>query len=135
MTDPGSSISRRCREVAAGLALARVAIGVLALSRPHAAAAPWVGSEHARLPELELVSQAAGGRDLALGLSALLSFLTGRSMRASLAAGALADAIDATVTVAHAGTLPRSATAVKIAAGGAAITALLLLPFVGARRG
>lgn len=102
------------RSAALVVATGRVALGVIALLRPSVPARPWVGAELAAGPAGQVFGRALGGRDLALGLGALLalrrpdsSAVAGRFAAGWVAGGALADGADVLATVAAWPALPR----------------------------
>jgi hypothetical protein len=123
------------RRGAVALALGRTAIGVAALASPALIARPWVGE--ASGPAARVLGRALGGRDLALGLGALAALQRvplprvplprvppGPAGRAGawVGAGALADSLDALVTVAAWDELPPAGRwLVAMSAGGAAV--------------
>ena len=114
------------RYAATAVAAGRVVLGVVALVRPTVPARPWVGAAAADLPASRVLGRALGARDLALGLGALAATARKRSAGpwqagAWFAAGALADALDATVTLAAWRGLPRTRWLIVAAAGGAAV--------------
>lgn len=113
------------RQAVTAVAAGRVALGVVALVRPSVPARPWVGAA-ADLPASRVLGRALGARDLALGLGALAA--TARKPSAGpwqagawFAAGALADALDAAVTLAAWQRLPRTRWLIVASAGGAAV--------------
>lgn len=132
------------RRGAAAVAAARVAIGVAALVWPAVPSRPWVGAgtgdgngDGAGAGSAELASRvfgrALGGRDLGLGLGALVAL--GRLSREGngepeaesasvwVAAGALADALDVATTLVAWRDLPRVTRWLVIgSAAGAAVT-------------
>ena len=95
------------RLVAIGLAAARALIGVGALVRPGLPAAAWVGRKDASRPAVQLFARTLGGRDLALGLGALLALRKGAPARGWIEAGALADVGDTAATLLAFSALPR----------------------------
>lgn len=111
--------------IAMAVAAGRVALGLTALALPAVPARPWVGATAAD-PGAALLARALGARDVALGTGALAA-LRGRpglaeSAWAWVAMGALADALDSTVTIAAWHRLPRAGRwLVSAAAGGAAV--------------
>ena len=110
---------------AAAVAAGRVALGLTALTRPEIPARPWIGPAAAD-PGARLLARALGARDIALGAGALISLAArdddGQAARAWVAMGALADALDASITAAAWGGLPRGGRGlVAAAAGGAAV--------------
>lgn len=105
-------------DVARGAALVvatgRVALGVTALLRPSLPARPWVGAALAAGPAGQVFGRALGGRDLGLGLGALLALRRADSSTAAgwiaagwVAGGALADGADVLATIASWPALPR----------------------------
>ena len=96
-----------------------------ALVAPAVVARPWIGEE-ATQPGAAVFGRALGGRDLALGLGALLARSDRKSLRGWVAAAFLADMIDAAVTGADFGNLPRQGRLVVLAAacGAAALGAI-----------
>ena len=100
----------RLRRGATAVAAARVAIGVLALARPGVPSRPWVGvgAGTAGLAA-RVLGRALGGRDLGLGLGALVTLAQADAESSSVwvAAGALCDALDVATTLAAWRELPR----------------------------
>lgn len=89
---------RVLRGAAVGLATGRAVLGVAAIAAPGLPARPWVG-RHSTLPTAHVLARALGARDLVLGVGALRALATpGESMAPWLAAGGLADAVDAAAT-------------------------------------
>ena len=87
------------RRGATAVAAARVAIGVLALARPGVPSRPWVGvgagtDEGTAGLAARVLGRALGGRDLGLGLGALVTLAQEDAESSSVwvAAGALCDA-------------------------------------------
>jgi hypothetical protein len=121
-----------------GIALGagRVAIGVVALVRPDLMARAWVGAVQAAGPAGVVLGRAAGGRDIALGVGALLasSRRNGRGLLGWTVAGSFCDAVDVAATVASWHELPPRG---RCAVAGAASSGALLgaLTVVLARRG
>jgi len=113
------------RRGATAVAVGRVALGVTALAWPSVPARPWVGAA-ADDVAARVFGRALGGRDLALGLGALVALqgpaAQAGSARAWLAAGALSDALDVVATVSSWPELPRvTRWLVAASAGGAAL--------------
>lgn len=106
----------QARAVATAVAAARVAIGVGALVAPELLLRPWAGSGERGE---RLLARAIGGRDLALGLGALLAMRHDSAVRGWVEAGGLADAVDAAVTAASWSSLPRRGRWVVLGAAGA----------------
>jgi hypothetical protein len=138
-TDLRSQDARKAqlRRGAAAVAAARVAIGLAALVWPAVPTRPWVGTgtgtgtgEAAGAGSAELASRvfgrALGGRDLGLGLGALLALgrLSGEAEAEAasgwVAAGALADALDVATTLASWRELPRASRWLVIGSAAAA---------------
>ncbi len=108
------------------VAAGRVALGIVALSRPSVPARPWVG-DGADDVAAQVFGRALGARDLALGLGALAALRNtpGGPGPASawVAAGALSDALDVAASLAAWRELPRAGRwLVVVSAGGAALT-------------
>lgn len=109
------------RQGARAVAAGRVALGLTALAWPAVVARPWVGPAGGVTGRV--FGRALGGRDLALGLGALVA-LERQSDEASawVAAGALSDALDVAASLASWRELPRLTRWLVLAsAGGAAI--------------
>jgi hypothetical protein len=116
-TDVPVLLRQGARAVAAG----RVALGLTALAWPRVVARPWVGSADSVTGRV--FGRALGGRDLALGLGAVVA-LESNSDDASgwVAAGALCDALDVAASLASWRELPRFTRWLVLAsAGGAAV--------------
>jgi hypothetical protein len=113
------------RYAATAAAVARVAVGVAALTWPAVPARPWVGASADELTA-EVLGRALGARDLALGLGTLAAIRKAPPgpwpAGALYAAGALSDALDAAITVAAWPRLPKTTRwLVAAASAGAAI--------------
>jgi hypothetical protein len=121
-----------------GMALGagRVTIGVVALVRPDLMARAWVGAAQAAGPAGAVLGRAAGGRDIALGVGALLasSRRDGRGLMGWTVAGSFCDAVDVAATVVSWRDLPPLG---RYAVAGAAGSGVLLgaLTVVLGRRG
>lgn len=103
-----SAIDRSlARRAALGLALARALLGLSALAAPGLVGRPWIGQVDAERPGTRLFGRSLGGRDLALGLGALLAARHEAPLRGWIEAGALADVADAGATLIAFRTLPR----------------------------
>lgn len=111
------------RRVALAVAAGRVALGVVAVLAPGVPLVPWVGPDAAGDPSARLLARALGGRDVALGLGALLAWRRGRPMRGWVEAAVLADAVDTAATLGAFGRLPRPGRLVVLAAAGGAAAA------------
>ena len=113
------------RRTAGAVAAGRVALGVAALTWPAVPARPWVGASADDLAA-RVFGRALGGRDLALGLGALMALQRPAGepgpARAWLAAGALSDALDLVASACSWRELPRHGRwLVTASAGGAAL--------------
>jgi len=137
MARPGTSCSLTlpiCRPLARRLALSlagiRAVLGVSALVAPTLVGRPWIG-EDASQSGTRLFGRALGGRDLALGLGALLAARHEVPIRGWVEAGALSDACDTGATLLAFGHLPHRtrllvlATCLGAALAGAALAPLL----------
>lgn len=121
------------RLLALGVAGARVALGVVALTRPELPARLWVADDDARRLAVQLLARALGGRDAALGAGAVVALVTGQSARSWVVAGALADTGDVVGTLAAWSHLPPVRRRVVVAvAGGAAVVGVLTAPLLAA---
>jgi len=114
-------LQRGARAVAAG----RVALGLAALAWPSVPARPWVGAAADDLAA-RVFGRALGGRDIALGLGALMALQRPAAEPGSacawVAAGALSDALDVVASLSSWRELPRrSRWLVAVSAGGAAL--------------
>jgi len=100
--------SRRRLALVAARTLAglRCLIGLGALARPSAVAAPWVGGDAAKASGGEVLGRALGGRDLALGALVLMSRSDAELARSS-ALGAFADSVDLAATLVAYRRLPK----------------------------
>ena len=120
-------LSRRC---AACLAAGRVALGVVAVLRPELPARPWVGTTEAGGAAGRVLGRALGGRDISLGLGALLALrqdrAPGPAAASWVAGGALADGVDVLATIVSWRALPPGGrVAITAVAGSAAILGTL----------
>ncbi len=124
MTDRFSPTT--ARNAARALAVGRAALGVVAVVAPEVVARPWVGSA-ATSSATGVFGRGLGGRDLALGLGALLAMSHDQPARGWLEGGALADLTDMLATLIHFKALPaRSRWAIlAAAAAGSGIGAVL----------
>lgn len=132
MPAPLSSLRARGRTVALALAAARCALGVLAITAPEFAARPWVGrAVGGSGPGRRVLARALGGRDLALGLGALLAARSGAPVRGWVEAGVLSDSGDALATAASFGALPPFGRLLVLgASAGAALAGAAVAPSV-----
>jgi hypothetical protein len=116
-----SACDKAARSAAWVLGAARSGLGLVALAAPQSVARPWVGEDAGTLGA-KVLGRALGGRDIALGLGAMASLARDEPPLYWLAAGALADLVDSTVTAASFAGLPKFGRWVVLAsAGGAAI--------------
>lgn len=111
--------------LATGIAWARAGLGTVALVAPGVVARPWIGQE-ADDPGSAVLGRALAGRDLALALGLILADRHDQRIRGWVEAAALADLVDAGITLVAFRNLPRGGrVAVLAAAGGAAVVGLL----------
>jgi hypothetical protein len=87
------------RTLVRGLAVGRILFGSAMVVRPEAAARGWIGRRAASYGGTQVVTQACGARDLALGAGALWTLASGRDARDWVVAGAFADLADLTATL------------------------------------
>jgi hypothetical protein len=115
----------QARQLGRLVAMGRVGLGVLAVTVPQVPLRPWVGDRKDD-PTARLLARALGGRDLALGLGAVLAMRSDGPARGWIEGGGLADAGDALFTVLSWGQLPRAGRwAVLAAATGGVVAARL----------
>lgn len=116
------------RQLARSFGLTRIAVGGAMTLLPGRASRVWLGAEAAR-PATQVVVRALGVRDLLLGVGLWRAANGGRSTKAWLAYGAVADATDGLAGLAGWRALPRSGRRVLVgmaavaAAAGAALSA------------
>lgn len=117
----------QARRVAAAVAWARIGLGATALVAPTVPLRPWVGRNVAWRPQAKLLARSLGGRDLALGLGAVLALRKDAPVRGWVEAAALGDAGDVLATLAAFGSLPKLGrlAVVASAAGAAALGGLV----------
>lgn len=128
MAAPWTLPRRRARTLALAIAALRCGLGLGAMLAPDAAARPWVGSAGAG-PGRQVLARALGGRDVALGLGALLAARGDGRLRGWVEAGALADAGDVVATATAYRHLPRAGRVLVLAAaGGAALLGAMASP-------
>lgn len=121
------ALARRGGLVLAGL---RAGLGVVALVTPGVVGRPWIGDD-ADGDGARVFARALGGRDLALGLGALLAARHGGPVRGWIEAGALADLADTGATLTAFTRLPRkSRYAILALTLGAVLAGGLLAPLV-----
>jgi hypothetical protein len=119
------------RQLAAGLAWGRIALGATAVLAPAVPLRPWVGREIAWRPRAKLLARALGARDLALGIGVVLALRHDAPVRGWVEGGGMADAGDVLATLIAFGSLPRlGRLAVLAAAGGAVALARVAAPAV-----
>lgn len=114
------------RNIALSLAVGRVGLGLVAVVVPQAPLRIWLGSRGDD-ERTRLLGRGLGARDLALGLGAILAMRHREAARGWIEGGALADAMDAGVTVAGFRALPPVGRWVVLAAAasGAAVGAFV----------
>ncbi|MGH9129538.1 MAG: hypothetical protein ACRDY2_11395 [Acidimicrobiales bacterium] len=117
-----ASGSNPVRIASCGLASARVGFGVVGMLAPRLLARGWVGDDTAAGPAKAL-ARALGGRDLALGLGAVLAISHQAPARGWMEAGGLADAGDVAATLACWRVLPRRGRWAVVALAGASLIA------------
>jgi len=108
-------LGMQLRRGATAVAAARVAIGALALARPDVPSRPWTGvgtsaDDGKAGLAARVLGRALGGRDIALGLGALVALSQEDGDNAAavwVASGALCDALDVASTLASWRELPR----------------------------
>jgi len=86
------------RAVAKAVAIGRIALGVSYIAAPGLALRAWPGRRPSKDDDgalLELLARSTGGRDVALGVGALLALSHDAPVRGWLEAGMLADVADA----------------------------------------
>jgi peptide-methionine (R)-S-oxide reductase len=109
------------RQIAWGLGLGRVGIGLAILAAPERVARGWVGDDGGRT-SVRVMIRGLGGRDLALGAGLVAALRTGDPVGRWLWAGVAADGADMAGTLAARDALPATARAGILAlAGGAAV--------------
>ena len=119
------------RQLAAGLAWARIGLGATAILAPSVPLRPWVGRDVAWSPRVKLLARALGARDLALGVGVVVALRHDTPVRGWVEGGGLADAGDVLATVVAFGSLPKlGRLAVLASATGAAVIARLVAPSV-----
>jgi hypothetical protein len=124
------------REVATAVAVGRIGLGVSYLLAPGGALRVWPGLPAAGrdgdAAVARLLARSTGGRDVALGVGALLALRHDAPVRGWLEAGMLADATDAAAIVIGLRHLPRAkAVLMLVAALGTAAAGRRLATTVG----
>lgn len=118
------------RRLALGVAGLRAVLGVAAIAAPGLAGKPWIGEDAGR-PGTKVFGRSMGGRDLALGLGALLAARHEVPLRGWVEAGALADVTDAGGTLLAYRKLPKGTRGLILAVTvGAVLAGGLLAPLV-----
>jgi hypothetical protein len=107
------------RDAALALARGRMAFGLAALLAPGLSSRFMFG-RHADTPGTRVFARMLGGRDLAIGLGAVIALDRGAPVRGWLEAGALADGVDAATALAARDELSSRIVAGTVAVGGAA---------------
>jgi hypothetical protein len=108
------------RNLVRGLALGRVAVGVLMLLKPEEATRAWIGRRAASYSGTQTAVRAFGARDLSLGAGTLAALMARQDARDWVAAGAFADLADFTAT-ATADDIPLGGRVLVLGMAGAAI--------------
>jgi hypothetical protein len=103
--------------LAAGLGAGRALFGVALLAMPARFTRVWVGADDA---PTTVLMRCVAGRDIALGLGQAVAAVRGNDTARWVAAGILADATDAAVTVAAGDRIPRNGRLATAAIGGGA---------------
>ena len=121
------------KQLAMGLALARIGIGSVGCLAPGFLMQTWTGMDR-RSKQVRAVGLAVAARDLALGLGMLQAIRSGRNTAVWMRCSALADAADFLATVRAFGELPRGRREIIVlAAAGSAGTAWWLAKEATAR--
>lgn len=114
------------RDIAVGIARARIALGAAALLAPGLASRLMFGREGSR-PGTRLLARMVGGRDIALGLGVVIALDRGAPVRGWLEASALADSVDLTGCVIAGDEIPKgTAVGAAVSAAGAALAQIWL---------
>jgi hypothetical protein len=114
------------RDIAVGIARARIGLGVAALLAPGLASRAMFGRGGSR-PATRLLARMVGGRDIALGLGVVIALDRGAPVRGWLEASALADSVDLTACVIARDQIPRgTAVGAAVSAAGAALAQIWL---------
>jgi hypothetical protein len=82
------------RNLVRGLALGRIAVGVVMLAKPDEAVRGWIGRRAASYGGTQTVVRGFGARDLSLGAGTLAALMAGKDARDWVLAGAFADVAD-----------------------------------------
>jgi hypothetical protein len=114
------------RGVARSLAIGRIAIGLFGLVLPDPLCRLWAGADGDG-PGMAMFGRIVGGREIALGLGAVLAVSHDGPVRGWMEAASLADAVDSVVTASRFGSLPRVGRWLfLLGAAGAAVTEAVL---------
>jgi hypothetical protein len=123
------------RAAAKAVALGRIGLGVSYLAAPGLALRLWPGrtsSSDADSALLKLMARSTGGRDIGLGVGALLAMSHDAPVRGWLEAGMLADAVDAVAIALAFRHLPRAKAVLMLGAAlGTAVVGRRLARDVG----
>ena len=114
------------RDAALALARGRIAFALTALLAPGVSSRFMFG-RRADIPGTRVFARMLGGRDLAIGLGAVIALDRGAPVRGWLEAGALADGVDAATVLAARDELSSRIVAGTLAIGGVAAAAGMLL--------
>lgn len=95
-----SAATRFAQVSGVAMAGARTVIGLVAVCQPGRLAQGWLGpaSGSGELPSVRILGRASGGRDLVLGVGALVALLGYDESRWWIAAGGVVDALDGAAT-------------------------------------
>mgnify|MGYP000008680331 CR=1 FL=1 len=112
-------------ELAEAVAYGRIAFGLALMAVPSLTSMGYLGREASR-PSVRFLNRLFGGRDVALGLWAVLSREDKAAFRQAVAVGAACDAWDAVATAITPGGVPRfgKPMMIAVAAGAAAVGAM-----------
>ncbi len=113
---------RQARRLALAVAGARIVLGITALLAPDVVARPWIGDE-GRGPGRRVLARALGGRDVALGLGAVLAARHDGQLRGWVEGAVLADTVDAAATLIAFGDLPAPGRLLVLAAAASGVAA------------
>lgn len=131
MASLGPMDKGQARQLAAGIAWSRIALGATAMVAPSLPLRPWVGRDVAWRPRAKLLARSLGARDVALGIGVILALRHDAPVRGWVEGGGLADAGDVLATLLAFGSLPRFGRfAVLGSAAGAVVVARLIAPSV-----
>jgi hypothetical protein len=115
------------KQMAQGMGVGRIALGIGFVLMPGLLGRLWVGEE-ATTPGSKLLVRAVGVRDLVLGVG-ILATLQGRGARTWVQAAALSDAVDVTAAAIAGDSIPRYARwAIFLLGGSSAIQGAIAAP-------